>query len=407
MKDQKKSHLAVLFVTVFLYLVGFGLIIPILPVLSREYGASALEVGLLMSLFSFMQFVFAPFWGAISDRWGRRPVILGCLIGEAVAYALFAFTSSLWGLFAVRAMAGFFGASLSTASASISDVTGPQERSKGMALIGAAFGLGFIIGPALGGGLTHLGEVVWGSTQAGVQLSVLFVSALCLVTFTFGYFKLNESLQPENRNKGNRPSRFVQMKKMFEIPPFSVLVVTFFLATFSMSAMEATLILFVGDKFQWGLKEVSFGFAYIGVLSTLNQGFLVRKLLPRLGERRLLSVGLVLMALSFSLIANSNSIELLAVAMTVLSFGTAFTNPSILGSISLLIPADQQGEALGTAQSSSSLGRILGPAVGGFLYGSVSMIAPFVCATLVTLSGFLLIQKYWKQLPNSALTRGG
>jgi MFS family permease len=197
------------------------------------------------------------------------------------------------------------------------------------------------------------------------------------------------------------------MKKMFKIPPFSVLVVSFFLATFSMAAMEATLILFVGDKFQWGLKEVSFGFVYIGVLSTLNQGFLVRRLLPKLGERRLLSVGLVLMALSFSLIAQSESIELLAVAMTVLSFGTAFTNPSILGSISLLIPADQQGEALGTAQSSSSLGRILGPAVGGFLYGSIAMIAPFICATLVTLAAFLLIQKYWDQLPNSALNRGG
>jgi len=402
MQDQKKSHLLVLFLTVFLYLVGFGVIIPILPVLSRDYGASAFEVGVLMSLYSLMQFLFAPFWGGLSDRMGRRPILVGCLLGEGLTYILFAYADTLTGLFIARALAGFFGASISTASASISDVTGPQERSKGMALIGAAFGLGFIVGPAMGGFLTQFGENLYGTTAAGIRLTLLSVAGLCFMTFIFGLAFLKESLLPENRNREKPTSRLQKLKDLGKEPVLGILVAAFFMATFSMAAMESTLILFVGDRFNWGIVEVSYGFAYIGVLSTLNQGLIVRRLLPKLGERRLLVTGLLLMATSFGLIAVSSSIFILAIAMTVLSFGTSFTNPSIMGSISLLVPTNRQGEAMGTAQSAASMGRILGPLAGGFLYGQFHPVSPFVMGALVSISAFFLLRRNWKGLPNSA-----
>jgi multidrug resistance protein len=154
---SNKSQLAIIFFTVFLYLVGFGVVIPVIPILSRNFGATALQTGLLLSVYSLMQFLVAPFWGRLSDRLGRRPILLFCLVGEGLSYLLFAWARSLEWLFAARVLAGFFGASLSTASAYISDITPKHERSKGMALIGAAFGLGFVVGPALGGGLA-----VWG-----------------------------------------------------------------------------------------------------------------------------------------------------------------------------------------------------------------------------------------------------
>lgn len=402
MQEQKKSHLAVLFLTVFLYLVGFGVIIPILPVLSRDFGASAFEVGLLMSLYSLMQFLFAPFWGRLSDRYGRRPILVGCLLGEGFTYLLFAFSHDLMWLFLARGLAGFFGASISTASASISDVTGPKERSKGMALIGAAFGLGFIVGPALGGGITHLGESIYGDVQKGIQLTLFFVSGLCFATFIFAWFALKESLAVEKRRTGPRESRWKRLGATLRTPVVSALVTTFFLSTFAMAAMESTLILLVADLFQWGLVEISFGFAYIGVLSTLNQGVLVRRLLPKWGERKMLTIGLVFMAVCFALIAVSSTIWMLAIAMTFLSFGTSFTNPSIMGSVSLLSKDTEQGEAMGTTQAAASLGRILGPALGGFLYGAVSRPAPFLLGAVSVCLALLLVRANWARLPSSA-----
>lgn len=386
-------QIGIIFLTVFIYLVGFGMVIPLIPMIGRDFGATPAQVGLLMTVYSLMQFICAPFWGRLSDRLGRRPILLFCLLGESLACLAFAWAKNLEMLFLARIFAGFFGASISTASAYISDITGPKERSKGMGIIGAAFGLGFVVGPALGGALAW-----WG----GMALPLYFVAGLCLVNFLFGIRYLKESLSLEKRaNPSPRESRLKLFLRHGAKPIVNKLMLVFFLATFAMACMEATLILFVGDRFNWGLEQVSFGFAYIGIIAAFTQGYLVRKLIPKFGEKTLLLVGLFLMTLGLGGIGFAHSIPFLAGCMTLLAFGISFTNPTIMGSISLLTSEDEQGITLGLAQSMSALGRVVGPAFGGFIYGVWVMGAPFWISGLVTLLGVAVVLSMFKLLPQT------
>lgn len=415
MKFQSKS--VVIFLTVFIYLLGFGMIIPILPLLSTYYGATPLEAGLLMSAFSLMQFLFAPLWGRISDRLGRRPILLFCLVGECLSYILLANARSLEMIFVARILAGFFGASISTASAYISDITPEDRRSQGMALIGAAFGLGFLLGPAIGGGLTVLAENISNEVHFIAGFSAYGVAVLCLLTFVFAYFQLDESLSDQNRELALQRSkvkqnRFQVLFDYFRRPIVGLLIFIFAFATFAMAMMEATLVLFMEQEFKWGIREVSFGFAYIGVWIVITQGFLVRKLLPIFGERRVLILGLSCMFTGFFLLLIGKNLAVLAVSQTLIALGTGFTNPSLLGSISLLVSGSEQGTALGTTQSLSSLARVIGPALGGFLFGlghigsfslaHINTRLPFaVSCTLMLISIFLVLIKR-KKIPSKA-----
>lgn len=393
-----KSQLAIIFFTVFLYLVGFGVVIPVIPILSRNFGATALETGLLLSVYSLMQFLFSPFWGRLSDRLGRRPILLFCLFGEGLSYILFAWARSLEWLFVARLLAGFFGASLSTASAYISDITPKQERSKGMALIGAAFGLGFVVGPALGGALAVWGHHINSAPHFDTSFSAYWVSALCFANFAFGIKFLKESLS-EKSESAEKKKRFSVMWHYLNVKTVGPLMGVFLLCSLAMSSMEATLILFMGEKFQWDVKQVSFGFAYIGIIIVFTQGFLVRRLLPKWGERTVLRLGLTLFALGLTTIAVSGNITAMAVAMTLLSLGNGLSNPSILGSISLLTDSKEQGVTLGVTQSMASLGRIIGPAVGGFLYGAVAITAPFWTSGLLAFLGLAIAIAIYKFIP--------
>jgi len=404
MSEQKKSQLTVIFFTVFIYLVGFGVIIPITPLLGKQFGASATQVGLLMSIYSFMQFLFSPFWGKISDRVGRRPILLFCLLGEGCSYLLFAAARSLEWLFLARALAGFFGASLSTASAYISDVTPPNERSKGMALIGAAFGLGFIVGPALGGGLTWWGQHLSSEEHFGTSFALVSVAGICFLIFLFAVRYLKESLQKSSELHAKDLGRIRQILHYFRQPLVGQLMWVFFINSLAFSMMEATLILLMADRFGWGIREVSFGFAYIGVMSTINQGFIVRRLLPKIGERKVLVIGLSCLAVSLAAIAAASNVWTMAIVMTILSFGYSFTNPSTLGSISLLAPKTEQGAVLGTTQGLAALGRILGPAYGGFVYGQVHMDSPFLSGSLLALLALIIVLSLYQRLPQSAIT---
>lgn len=395
-----KSLLGIIFFTVFLYLVGFGILIPIVPILSRDFGATALQTGLLMSVYSFMQFVFAPFWGKLSDRMGRRPILLFCLLGEAFSYLLFAWARSLEGLFVARILAGFFGASISTASAYISDITPPNERSKGMALIGAAFGLGFVVGPALGGALALWGQQISSAPHFESSFCALWVGALCLINFLFGLKFLKESLTEKNKNP-HKKKRFQLLKHYLTQKVIGAMMGVYFLSSLAMSGMEATLILFMGEKFDWHLKEVSFGFAYIGVITVLSQGVLVRRLIPIWGERKTLRIGLACFAIGLLGIALAPTVSWMGVTMTFLAFGTSFSNPATLGSISLLAPSEEQGITMGVAQSLASLGRILGPALGGFVYQNVSIKSPFLISGFLAFTGLMTVLVMSKKLPDS------
>ncbi len=401
-----KKPQVVIFLTVFIYLLGFGMIIPILPLLSTHYGASAFQAGLLMSVYSLMQFIFSPMWGKLSDKIGRRPILMYCLLGEAVSYILLAQSRSLEMLFVSRILTGFFGASISTASAYISDITPPNERSKGMALIGAAFGMGFLFGPAIGGGLTYYAESISTNMNFITGFSSYGVALLCVGTFVFAYFNLKESLVKKTDDKNSEPktaekklNRFESISKFINMPVVGSLIFTFGLATLAMSMMEATLVLFMKDKFGWGIKEVSFGFAYVGICIVFTQGFLVRKLIPKIGERNVLRIGLTCMAIGLTGIAFAKHIWMMAIVQTFLAVGNGFTNPSIMGSVSLLVPPDEQGAALGTTQSLSALGRVIGPALGGLLFGSLWTGSPFVIAGLFIVCALVLVLSVYSKLP--------
>ncbi len=402
---SNKSRLAVIFFTVFLYLVGFGVVIPIIPILSRDFGATALETGLLLSVYSLMQFLFSPFWGQLSDKWGRRPILLFCLVGEGLSYIVFAWARSLEMLFVARLLAGFFGASLSTASAYISDITPKHERSKGMALIGAAFGLGFVFGPAIGGLLAVWGHNISSAPHFDTSFSAYWVSGLCFAIFLFGLRFLTESLNEKSESAAKK-KRFSLMWHYLSGKTVGPLLNVFFLSSLAMSCMEATLILFMGEKYHWSVKDVSFGFAYIGVIIIFTQGFLVRRLLPKWGERKVLRLGLILFAVGLTGIALAPNLAFMTLTMTLLSVGNGLTNPSIMGSISILAETKEQGAAMGVTQSMASLGRILGPALGGFIYGAVTIQSPFFVSGALAFAALGIVFAIYKSIPDHAKAGG-
>lgn len=398
--NKEKSPQIILFLTVFLYLVGFGILIPLTPHLSRDLGATSTQAGLLMATYSFMQFLFSPVWGRLSDKLGRKKILLVCLIGEALAYIAFAFARSIEALFIARALTGFFGASLSTANAAMADLTGEKDRSKGMALIGAAFGLGFVVGPALGGGLALISENFSDAPFFKTTFVSLSVSVLFFLTFLFAIKKLPETLSVEKRVQKSKGRWFILIEKLKK-PILSQVMITFFLLSFAMSSMEATLVYFMADRFSWTLKETSFGFAYIGIILVFTQGFLVRKLLPKIGERKILLYSIPVFFIGMALIAPATSVPVMALSMTLIALGIGQSNPSLSGAASLLAESDEQGSTLGANQSLASLGRILGPSIGGYLY-SIKPGLPFWFSTILGGLAWLLILSQYKSIPNHA-----
>jgi DHA1 family tetracycline resistance protein-like MFS transporter len=398
--DSSKASQIVLFLTVFLYLLGFGILIPLIPHLGRDLGATSTQAGFLMATYSLMQFLFAPFWGRLSDQLGRRKIILICLAMEVFAYIGFAWARSLEMLFVMRALTGFFGASLSTANAAMADVTAKKERSKGMALIGAAFGLGFVFGPAIGGGLSILSESFSTEPFFRTTFVSLCVSGLFLITFIFAYFKFPETLSSENRNtKGSH--KLTALFDKLKDAKLRPLILSFFFLTFAMASMEATLVYFMADRFLWNLKETSFGFAFIGIILVFTQGYLVRKLLPKWGEKKILLVFVPLFILGMALIAPAQNLWVMTLSMTLIALGIGHANPSLTGSISLLSPENEQGSTSGVTQSLSSLGRILGPSIGGILY-SFNAGGPFWFSTGLAIFALLLIYLNRKIIPDKA-----
>lgn len=379
------------------------MIIPIIPLLGRDFGATSLQVGLLMSVYSLMQFVFAPFWGSLSDRYGRRPVILFCLFGEGLSYVYFTQAGTLEHLFFARILSGVFSGSISTASAYISDITPSEQRSKGMALIGVAFGLGFIFGPTIGGLLTLWAKTISQQPHFESSFAAWWVAGLCFANFLFALKYLKESLHPDHLST-EKTTRFQRITKFFKVETLNSMLLVFFAGSLSMSIMEATLILYMGEKFQWTIKEVSFGFAYIGVIAILTQGYLVRKYIPKYGEKKILAFGLLMMALGYIGIPLAPNIAAMGVVMTFLALGNGFTNPSTLGSISLLVSPKEQGSVLGVAQSMASLGRIIGPALGGWIYGAQIRL-PFVASAITVLFGLSLVIKKFSHIPDHGKTK--
>jgi multidrug resistance protein len=378
---MKRSPLVILFVTVFIDLIGFGIVLPLLPFYAQHFGANALLVGLLSTSFSLMQLLFAPVWGRLSDLVGRRPVILVGLFGSSISYLTFALAPSLTILFLSRILAGIAGANISTAQAYIADSTQPENRAKGMGLIGAAYGLGFTVGPAIGGILSQYGYAIPG----------FFASALALANFGAAWWLLPESRNPsEVTRRIERGLNWQRLRTGLQHPELGVFLILFFIATFAFANLEATFALMTARKFGFDARANGYLFAYIGVLITVVQGGLTGRLAKRFGERRLISVGLFCMIFGLGLLPYSLGLKSLLLVLVLLVGGQGSTNPSISSLISQSASTEDQGGILGVAQSLASLARILGPIWGGFTFDALGFQYPYLTGSLFMAVAFSL-----------------
>jgi len=360
------SPLVIIFVTVFIDLLGFGIIIPLLPFYAESFGANAFTIGLLGTSYSLMQFAFSPIWGRWSDKIGRRPIILVGLLGSCLSYVTMALAGSLVLLFAARIIGGIAGANIPTAQAYIADITTPEDRARGMGLMGTAFGLGFIFGPAIGGLLSRVSP----------ETPMWFAAALCFANFTAAWFLL-----PESRNVSaltKTLGRMEAFRHAMSKPTLLLVLALYFIVTMAFSAFEATFALFSEARFGYTAASIGFLFAFIGVILALIQGVLVGRAVKRFGERTLIPLALFLVSIGIGILPFVWNVPTLLVALFLLAVGMGFNNPSLSSMVSKLSGADDQGGTLGLASSLASLGRVVGPAWGGYLYDAYGMTTPYL-----------------------------
>ena len=385
---MKKASLLIIFISVFIDLIGFGIVLPLLPKYSYEFGARGLWIGLIYSSFSAMQFLFAPFWGRLSDRVGRRPIILLSNTGSALSYVLFALASSyggdvgLWMLVASRVFAGICGANLSVASAYVADVSPPDQRTKGMGLIGMAFGLGFILGPALGA----LSFYWFGLSGPG------WVGAgICSFNVVLGYFILGESRKPGSAPAPGLP-KLAHWRQTLSRPVVGALIGIFFLATFCFASFESSFAVLLTERWSYNEMHIGLLLAYCGFIAALVQGGIGR-LVKRLGEVRIIIVSLVLVGVSLGLLPYMSTLTGLLLALGCFAAFSGINRPPIFGLISLNTSPEEQGATLGVAQSAGSLARIIGPPFANAVY-EVNFAIPYLVCTVVAILGAILAGIY-------------
>ena len=400
----------VVFLTVFIDLIGFGIVVPLVPLFSRHYGASGWLIGVIIASFSAMQFIFSPIWGRLSDRHGRRPILLISTAGAALSYVLFAIgsgfenhTLALGALLVSRIFAGACGGNITVAQAYIADITPPENRSKRMGLIGMAFGLGFIFGPAISGIALKFG----GATAPGWT-----AAALCAANFLLAFTILAESLKPGSGHANNRP-HLDQWRHTLTQPKIGLLVLIFFLATFAFSCFESTLPLLVSDNFNLGItnsetapaSSVISLFVFCGIIGAFIQGGLIGRLVKVFGEPKLIAISLLFTGAALALLpfvkgdgplkwsavlhaTDGPWIKMLLV-LALLSIGSALTRAPLFGLLSNLAPANEQGATIGVAQSAGALARIAGPLFAASLYFHVPMLPYIVCGGISIFAAIL------------------
>jgi MFS family permease len=370
----------ILFLIVFIDLVGFGLVIPLLPFYAERFGASPLQMTLLFAVYSLMSMLSAPLWGRLSDRVGRRPVLMASVAAAALAYLWLGFATQLWMVFAARAFAGACAGNIAAAQAYIADVTPPEKRARGMGMIGAAFGLGFIVGPVLGG-------MVAGNDlkTADLQTPGLIAAALSAIALLGVVFLLRESLSATAHREPR--GRIAALRDALRRPMLGRLLVLFFVVILAFSGMETTFAWWAIDRFGWGPRPIGFVFFYVGLLSAAMQGGLIGPLTRRFGEERLTLSGLVLIALGLLVLPFVREVPALVLALTLLALGMGAMQPTLNSLISRRAPPERQGEVMGVAQSVGALSRVLGPIIAGALFSGLGPSSPFLWgAVLVALS---------------------
>lgn len=365
---KSRSPKLLIFLTIFIDLLGFGVIIPILSYIGEEYAAGPnkpILIGLMMSSFSLFQMIFAPFWGRLSDRVGRRPILLLSLFGSTVSYALFALADSYAVLLVSRVFAGICGANLTAAQAYIADVTDADQRTAGMGLVGMAFGLGFVFGPVIGAGAATFAASALPEWNAQTAPG-LVAASLCLINLLWAARALPESLPPEKRGRGETPRRLAtlnQMTRYLRHPLVGPLAGVFFLATFAFSGFEVSLSVYL--KKTPGLELETRGvyavFIYVGLVLAFMHGYVVRRAVKFVPEAVLVGVGAALQGIGLAIVPIAPNLFFVLTGLAVLGMGQGVCVPSLLALVSRAADPSEQGRVMGVTQSASSLARILGP----------------------------------------------
>lgn len=360
------SPLGIVFTTVVIDLVGFGMVLPILPLWAETFDASPTQIGLLTASYAIAQLLFAPVWGRLSDRYGRRPVILASLAGSAVAALLIGVAGTLVLLFVARILQGVAGASYAAAQAYVADVTTRRERARGMGLIGAAFGLGFILGPAFGAAFSAVDD----------RLPFFVAAALAALNLVIAYRRLPESLRP-GAPRAPAP-RLEVIRRALASRELGPLVWLSFIATFAFVAMESTFALFSERRFDYGAAEIAALFVFIGVMAALAQGLLVGRVAERFGEVRVLIAGLAGTAAGLLIVAVSESLWALLPGLAVLAVASGLVFSATTALISLAAHDAEQGSVLGLTAGVGGAARIAGPVVATLLFQHAGIAAPLI-----------------------------
>ncbi len=382
-EQRSKAGLVAVYLTVFLDLLGFGIIIPLMPFAAREFGATGVWMGALMTAYSGAQFLGAPIIGRLSDTYGRRPLLLATLAGSCASLLLMGFAQSLGVLLAARLLAGLFGGSISAAQAYIADVTAPAERAKFMGLLGAAIGAGFVFGPALGAALSGYGLSGAAFAAAGLAAFNLILAAA----------RLKESRVPGRA--GLHKAGIPALGRALGQSGIRPVLIASFLATFGLVSMESTYALLGADRYAMDPKTLGLVFTAIGVVVVIVQGGLIGRLAKRFGEGRIAVTGPLVMAVGLAAIPAASTLGESVAALLVMAVGQALSSPALSSLLSLRAGKDEQGGVIGVGQSMAALARAVGPLCAGFLYDRAQA-GPYVlgaaacllaCAAVFSLRG--------------------
>jgi len=403
-KSSRPLSLGVIFLTLYIDLAGFSIIFPLFPEMLNYYlekdGATGLLGGLLSilarlteisgggehftpvlfggvlgSLYAILQFLFAPFWGGLSDHHGRRPILLLTVAGTALSYLIWIFSGSFLLLVLARLFGGAMSGNLSVATAAVADVTTRKDRAKGMGMVGAAFGLGFITGPAIGGAFALINPLDSHPELAGFGINPFSVPALAafvlaLINLVWIWRRFSESLPNEKRTKISKLKEHnpIALLRVKHDPPVRKTNHVYFLFIFAFAGMEFTLSFLAVDRFGFSTIEITYMMIYIGLILILTQGMIVRRIVPRIGERRVAVIGLSTVSMGFAVLALARTTGVLYLGLTIMAIGSGLTTPSLTALVSLYTSEDRQGRVLGTFRSLGSLARAIGPIIASIIF---------------------------------------
>jgi DHA1 family multidrug resistance protein-like MFS transporter len=388
--SKNRRDIIILFFTLVVVMLGFGIVIPILPFYIDSFGASGRDLGLLMSSFAAMQFIFAPIWGSLSDQYGRKPILIIGVLGNGLSHLLFGLSTQLWMLFASRIMAGILSsATMPTAMAYIGDSTSEEERGGGMGIMNAAIGVGVIFGPGLGGWL------------AADSLSLPFFLAAALSTFALFpiLIALPESLPPEKRTDREIGVRGIQFTELWKalFGPIGFLLILAFLLSFGLTSFEGIFGLYALKIYGYGPKTVGTIIVIIGIIMTIMQGVLTGPLSKRWGEAKIIQVSLIVSAVGFVLMLQAKTFQGVLLTVNFFIIGNSLLRPAVSSLISKRASGGQ-GKAMGWNNSFMSLGRIIGPMLAGFLF-DIKTSYPYLNGSSIMLMGFIASLLWLKDTP--------